>query len=237
MHTTSSLPNQASLIWHRRSLEYGSQLDIEYAESNSQFQNFRKSDGVSMEAHISSFSKYLQEVECSKPSGIAPLTQKAINLKFLTSLSRNWEVFGMAKGDNIRQMTTAALFAEVCAIDARKMSYSVASQPQPSSTPSTHALVTNFQNNRRNQGCGSRNNSRSGHGNRQKQGRGSSNRRGNDRNSSFDPNKYCRHCQIVGHDVYICRKFGAISKRQDRLESGNNGGGGGNRNQRWRQVV
>lgn len=54
----------------------------------------------------------------------------------------------------------------------------------------------------------------------------------NDR-KAYDPDKYCRHCQITGHDIHVCRKYAREPKEQnnssDYRGNGNGNGNGGMR--------
>ena len=40
-----------------------------------------------------------------------------VNLAFLQSLGKDWEIFGLAKGNTLRTMPTAEIHAEVWALD------------------------------------------------------------------------------------------------------------------------
>lgn len=41
--------------------------------------------------------------------------------------------------------------------------------------------------------------------------------------SSYDPHNFCRHCQITGHDIFVCRKYAALNKNENSSER-NSGG-------------
>ena len=90
-------------------------------------------------------------------------------------------------------------------------------------------------------GCGSRDGFRGGF---QGRGRGRENYRGHGRGgfksgkkdkrkSTFDLDKYCRYCQIVGHDIHVCQKYAREQKEKESSSKsgnarGNNSAGNGN---------
>ena len=88
-----------------------------------------------MNDHINKFNTLLQEVEYNTPSEILPMKKESINLYFLQSLGQDWEIWGMAKGENIRKTPTAELMAEVRALAASGSNSN--STSQASETPST----------------------------------------------------------------------------------------------------
>jgi hypothetical protein len=146
--------DSASSIWTRLRDEYGRRLDFEYIHVNSEFQSLRKIKEVTMDGHITRFNELLQELEYNKPTSIPALQDEAVNLQFLQSLGndRDWELFAMAKGNNIRTLSTAELLAEVHALDARRNGPGTGTTTQPA-TPSTLsqpdaacALSTRFDN-------------------------------------------------------------------------------------------
>src|SRR5438045_4440589 len=79
-----------------------------------------KAPETTMDDHINQFTKLCQKVEYYKPPNAQDNTDGMANLAFLSSLSglKEWSLFGLAKGANINNMTSAALFAEVKAYDA-----------------------------------------------------------------------------------------------------------------------
>ena len=101
--------DSASSIWTRLRDEYGRCLDFEYIHVNSEFQSLCKTKEVTMDAHITQFNELLQELEYNKPTTIPALHDQAVNLQFLQSLDndKDWELFALAKGDNIRTLSTA----------------------------------------------------------------------------------------------------------------------------------
>src|SRR2546423_7102665 len=238
--------DSASSIWTRLRDEYGHRLDFEYIRVNSEFQSLHKSKDVTMDVHITQFNELLQEVEYNKPTSIPALQDEAVNLQFLQSLGndRDWELFAMAKGDSIWTLSTAELLAEVHALDACRVGVSsgtgTTSQPSTSSTSTqpdaAYALSTYFNDSYRDgfrydTGYGRSSRGFRGHGRGHGFGRGLG--RGNEdfggRNSkkkfsNYDPDKYCRHCQRVGHDIHVCRKY---TKDQDQRKKNDSGYGDG----------
>ena len=73
-----------------------------------------------MDAHITRFNQLLQEIEYNKPITIPSLQPESVNLQFMLSIGEGWETFSLAKGDWIRQVSTAELHSEIRAMDARK---------------------------------------------------------------------------------------------------------------------
>ena len=136
--------NSAPDIWTRLRDEYGRRLDFEYIRVNSEFQSLRKTKEVTMDVHITHFNQLLQEVEYNKSPEIPAMKSEAVNLQFFQSLGQEWEVFVMAKGDNIRTLSTAELHAEVRALDSRN---NTTTQPPPSQPEPARALVSQFGNN------------------------------------------------------------------------------------------
>src|SRR5438552_6100376 len=136
------------------------------------------------------------------------------NLSFFTSLSglKECSLFGLAKGANINNMTSAALFAEVKAYDA------ILNPPKPwteTTSDQAKALYSNIHDQR---GGSNRGNHRGGGSNRGGSRAGS--RAGKGRKNDFDPNKYCAVHGRQGHDAEHCRKA-AYDKKQE--EEGGNG--------------
>src|SRR5436309_13767510 len=115
-----SVRESASAIWTRLHEEYGQVLNLEYMRANNEYYMLRKAPETSMEDHINQFTKLRQKAEYHKPPDAQAETDRNANLVFLSSLSdlKEWVLFGLAKGNNIDTMTTAALFAEVKAYDA-----------------------------------------------------------------------------------------------------------------------
>jgi len=72
-----------------------------------------------MNEHIDKFNMLLQQVNYDKPPEIPELSPAAINLSFLQSLGKDWEVWGVAKGEALRGTPTAELIAEVRALAMR----------------------------------------------------------------------------------------------------------------------
>jgi hypothetical protein len=135
--------HSAPEIWTRLRDEYGRRLDFKYIRVNSEFQSLHKTKEVTMDLHITRFNQLLQEVEYNKPPEIPAMKPEAVNLQFLQSLGQEWEVFAMAKGDNIRTLSTAELHAEVRALDCRN---NTTVQPPSSRPEPTRALVSQFGN-------------------------------------------------------------------------------------------
>jgi len=238
--------DSASSIWTRLRDEYGRRLDFEYIRVNSEFQSLRKTKEITMDAHITRFNELLQELEYNKPTTIPALHDQAVNLQFLQSLGndKDWELFALAKGDNIRTLSTAELLAEVRALDARRngTTNNPATTTQ-TATPSTlgssqsdaaRALSTRYENNNsdhhngfngygrgNNRGFRGRGHTSRGHGHGRGGFRG---RNGKKKSSDYDPDKYCRHCQRVGHDIHVCRKYAAEQERKKDHGAGSQGG-------------
>src|SRR5437667_11306389 len=90
-----------------------------------------KAPETTMDDHINQFTKLRQKVEYHKPPNAQANTDGMANLAFLSSLSglKEWSLFGLAKGANINNMTSAALFAEVKPYDT------TLNPPKPSTKP------------------------------------------------------------------------------------------------------
>ena len=137
-----SVKESAAAIWTRLHEEYGQVLDIEYIRADTQFHVLRKAPETSMNDHINQFAKHLQDVEYHKPANATPKDKGTINLAFIASLGEDWSLFQQARGNTLKDMSTAELFAEVRAIDAAK--------PRPKTNPietssdQAKALNSNF---------------------------------------------------------------------------------------------
>jgi hypothetical protein len=206
-----------------------------------------------MEQPITQFTQLFRDVEYSKPPTIPPLDNSGFNLQFVQSLESDWENFQLARSKWLCKAPPTKLFAEVRALDARKQTKSTKPIPPPPAsdpTSSAHALATLF-NNRYNNNwnqyfsgshAGSRGASRDGfHGHCgphshsglsgrgfHSYGRGKGNMVRNQRKSDYDPDKYCRHCQIVGHDIHVCRKYARAQEEKKKNTSGPGGNTGNN---------
>ena len=240
--------DSAASIWTRLRDEYGRRLDFEYIRVNSEFQSLRKTKEVTMDAHITRFNELLQELEYNKPTSIPALQDEAVNLQFLQSLGndRDWELFAMAKGDSIRTLSTAELLAEVRALSARRTgtNTSTTSQPATSSPASqpdaARALSTRFDDSYHNGIRSDSGYSRGQHGFRGRgrgfghgfgRGRGRGygrgafgGRNGKKKSSDYNPDKYCRHCQRVGHDIHVCRKYATEQEERKKNNSPHDAG-------------
>jgi len=139
----------------------------------------------------------------------------------------------MAKGDSIRTLSTAELLAEVRALDARRTSTSTDNTTQPtiSSTSGSappnvaRTLSTRFDNDNGNDYRNGFNGYGRGN-NRGFRGRGGfGGRNGKKKSSDYNPDKYCRHCQRVGHDIRVCRKYAAEQeeRKKDHVASSQSG--------------
>ena len=126
-----TVKDSASDIWKRLKDEYGKSLDFEYIRVNSEFQALGKDSKTSMNDHINKFNNLLQMVKYNRPKGIPESTKASINLYFLQSLGKDWEVWGLAKGKSLRTQPTAELMAEVRALAMRG---NAASQTMETST-------------------------------------------------------------------------------------------------------
>src|SRR5436190_1063430 len=97
-----------------------------------------------MHDHINQFTKNLQDVEYHKPPNATSKDKGTINLAFVASLGEDWSLFQQARGNTLKDMSTAELFAEVRAIDATKP----CSKPKPSEinplSDQAKALYSNF---------------------------------------------------------------------------------------------
>ena len=115
-----SVRESAAGIWTRLYEEYGQVLDLEYMRADNEYHLLRKAPETTMDDHINQFTKLRQKLEYHKPPNAQANTDGMANLAFLSSLSglKEWSLFGLAKGANINNMTSAALFAEVKAYDA-----------------------------------------------------------------------------------------------------------------------
>ena len=106
--------------------------------------NLRRDINTPVNEHINRFNQLLQEVEYNRPSIIVALQSESINLQFMTSLGDSWETFFLAKGDWIRNTSTAELHAEVRAMNShRSKSPTTQSSSNP---PSAKALSSYFDN-------------------------------------------------------------------------------------------
>ena len=241
----SPYQDSAAAIWTRLSDEYGRRLDYEYIRVNSELQRLQKTDDITMDAHITRFNHLLQEAEYNKPTSIPPMKPEAVNLQFLQSLGKDWEIFAIAKGESIRTLSTAELYAEVRARDARNSAPAPA--PAPSQPEPAKAFTTRFKNDN-----GNRNGNRNSHGGKGNNNNNNNNNRNNDgsggrgrgrgrgrggnggriekKKSSFDPDKYCRRCQAVGHDIYICWKHAAEQREKQKKNNGGNDENNGSSN-------
>ena len=141
----------------------------------------------------------------------------------MLSLGEGWETFSLAKGDWIRRVSVAELHSEIRAMDARKAKPAI----QPVQPDTAKALSSRFGSEFNEYGKrryfngygggdndwheGDRGNGFHGRGRGNFRGRGGRGRGGKagrqDRKSSYDPDKYCRYCQKIGHDVHVCRKY------------------------------
>ena len=65
----------------------------------------------------------MQDVEYYKLLNITPKDKGIINLAFIASLGEDWSVFQQARGNTLKDMSIAELFAEVRAIDAAKLRF------------------------------------------------------------------------------------------------------------------
>ena len=248
----TAVEDSAAGIWTRLKDEYGRSLDFEYIRVNNEYQSLRKDKKISMNDHINRFNKLLQEVEYNKPSEIPKQDPAAINLQFLASLGSDWEVWGMAKGDNLRKIPTAQLMAEVRALSASRSSISNSSDAstmnQDQTSDAAKALTLRMKNgNRGNRGGGGNRGNWHPYNNRDNRnhdyesyqggnrgrgrGRGyrgnNGDRKGKKRKSSFDPNKHCTRCQRIGHDIWECRTF---ADEQKNMNSGSDDKGNGGNN-------
>ena len=125
--------------------EYGKSLDFEYIRVNSEFQALRKDSKTSMNDHINKFNNLLQMVDYNRPMEIPESTKASTNLYSLQSLGKDWEVWGLAKGKNIRSQPTAELMAEVRAFAMRGNTASQATETATSEqTQEAKALVSRF---------------------------------------------------------------------------------------------
>ena len=209
----------AAAIWTRLQQEYGRPLDFEYIRVNNEYVNLRRTETTSITDHIDHFNQLLQELEYNRPSTITPLQPESINLQFMTSLGSSWDTFMLAKGDWIRHATTAELHAEVRAMDTHIVKPKTSNTPtnQATTQEAAKALVTRTQQQSNGRDRGRGNGYSRGRGRYQSDFRGRGRGRGrggrghgrgymNDR-KAYDPDKYCRHCQITGHDIHVCRKY------------------------------
>ena len=221
----------AAAIWTRLHEEYGQVLDIEYIRADNQLHALRKDKETPMNDHINQFTKNLQDVEYHKPTNATSKDKGTVNLAFVASLGDDWSVFQQAKGNTLRDMSTAELFAEVRAIDAGK-SHSKPKPTEPNSlSDQAKALYSNFNAQR---GRFNRGNYRGGNrsGNRgSSRGKGSSRGRGHGRHNGkksvdFDPNKFCTVHNRQGHDAMHCRKAASEKEHEE------NGGHGSKQSDR-----
>jgi hypothetical protein len=114
-----SIKDDAAAIWARLKDEYAKSLDFEYIRVNAEFQSLRKESITPMNEHINKFNSLLQAVNYNRPPEVPELGLASINLSFLQSLGRDWEIWGMAKGIALRSTPTAQLMAEVRALAMR----------------------------------------------------------------------------------------------------------------------
>src|SRR6266496_2077909 len=221
--------DSASAIWNLLRDEYGQVLNIKYIRADYELHILRKDEKTSMDDHINQFTRLLQDLEYHKPANAKAKGKGIINLTFVASLGKGWEVFQQAKGQTLQTMSTSALFAEVRAIDARNKP--ARENPQP---PETKALGTNVTNgnpsNYEDNGHGGRrgchDNQRGVH--RSNRGRGGyrkghgGKKRGNfgkRAKPEFDPNKYCTCHEKQGHDIHNCW----TAARKKEAANGDNG--------------
>jgi transposase InsO family protein len=238
----------APAIWTRLQDEYGRPLDYEYIRINNDFVSLRRGENVPIDEHINRFNQLLQDVEYNRPPTIAELRPPSVNLQFMMSLGDGWDTFMMAKGDWIHRASTAELHAEIRAMDARRPKPITQSASNPSPADAAKALSLLRLDDYRRDGYNNdnwhdaryrKNNARGngprGRGRDRGQGQGRDNgvtqdgrisKKGrNKKKSSFDPNKYCTRCQVIGHDIFVCRKH---AREQEEKKKGNAGNGNGN---------
>src|SRR5579859_4309967 len=225
----SSLSKEsAAAIWTRLKDEYGKSLDFEYIRVNAEFQSLRKDQKTSMTDHVNKFNSLLQAVNYNRPPEIDELGTASINLSFLQSLGSDWEIWGMAKGENIRKTATAELMAEVRALAMRSNSSQAteASSKASQQSQEVKALATRFNDNSRGSSRkwkGMKGGKNNGHPHQNRDnGHGGKNRgKHYDKKSSYDPNKYCSKCQRVGHDIFVCQLY--AKEQQEKVNRNNNG--------------
>ena len=103
-------------------------------------------------------------------------------------------------------------------MDARKPKLTTPQSPLPSTSDLAKALAFYYDSGFNEQGGRRRYNNKSngphGHGNGRDNNRGGGRGHGTKggriekkKKSSYDPDKYCRSCQRVGHDINVCRKY------------------------------
>src|SRR6266496_4872745 len=93
--------------------EYGRALDFEYIRVNNEYTSLHTDPNTTMDTHITRFNQLLQEIEYNKPITIPSLQPESVNLQFMLSIGEGWETFSLAKGDWIRQVSTAELHSEI----------------------------------------------------------------------------------------------------------------------------
>ena len=98
------IPHRDSVtaIWDHLKNEYNRPLNFKYIHVNNKFMSLYKDDIITMNAHITHFNQLLQEIEYNKPVTIPTLRQEIINLQFMLSLDKTWEIFSLIKDNWIR---------------------------------------------------------------------------------------------------------------------------------------
>jgi len=100
-------------------------------------------------AHIDKFVTLLNARDYHRPPGTPRMQPATVNLQLMTSLinpddkNDDWKLFRTAKGNAIRTMATAELFAEVRATDSGQQSSKTANQTPVQPPPdAAKALIT-----------------------------------------------------------------------------------------------
>lgn len=73
-----------------------------------------------MNAHITRFNQFLQDIEYNKFIIIILLKAEVINLQFMISLGEAWEIFFLIKGNWIRKVSVTEFHSEIRVMNIRK---------------------------------------------------------------------------------------------------------------------
>src|SRR5208282_6004822 len=145
------IQDSAPAIWNRLREEYSHVLNIEYLRADAEFHALKKDNKTTINAHIDKFVTLLNARDYHRPPGTPRMQPATVNLQLMTSLINpddkidDWKLFRTAKGNAIRTMSTAELFAEVRATDSGQQSSKTANQTPVQPPPdAAKALITQF---------------------------------------------------------------------------------------------
>ena len=110
----------ASQIWARLKEEYGNVSDALHAKAEYEFHSLRKLPTTSIQTHVNEFTRLLADTQYHAPPGTPKMTDPQINLAFLRSLGKDFEIFQQAMGNQTYTLKPGELYAKVRAIAESK---------------------------------------------------------------------------------------------------------------------